>query len=166
MRLFSFFWAVKRILFVCLGNICRSPLAEELFRDKVKRAGLLDEFEIDSCGTESYHIGELADPRTREVGKENGINVQHHSRQIVPHDFQKYDILLAMDKLILEEMRQFAPLHQLMDKVFLMRQFDTKAPSTQRVPDPYMGSLKDFRDVYRILDRCTDGLLNYCMQKK
>ncbi len=166
MRLFCFFWIVKRILFVCLGNICRSPLAEELFREKVKRLGKLDEFEIDSCGTESYHVGEMADPRTREVATENGMNVQHHARQISAHDFQKYDLLLAMDKLILEEMRQFAPLHQLMDKVFLMRQFDTKGSTSQRVPDPYMGSIQDFREVYRILDRCTDGLLDYCLQMK
>lgn len=157
---------MKRVLFVCLGNICRSPLAEVLFREKVKNEGFIDEFEIDSCGTESYHIGELADPRTREIAIENGLAVQHYARQITANDFQKYDLLLAMDKLIVEEMRQFAPLHQLMDKVFLMRQFDTKGSSSQRVPDPYMGTLAEFRDVYRILDRCTDGLLDYCLQKK
>lgn len=129
------------------------------------KSGKLEEFEIDSCGTESYHIGELPDPRTRDVAAENGLNVFHYARQIVPHDFQKYDILIAMDKLIVEEMRQFAPLHQLMDKVFLMRQFDTKGPSSQRVPDPYMGTIQDFRDVYRILERCTEGLLDYCLQE-
>jgi protein-tyrosine phosphatase len=152
---------MKKVLFVCLGNICRSPLAEEIFKDKIKKLGLEDKFLIDSCGTETFHNGEMADYRSRQVAIENGIRLNTVARCIVPNDFQKFDIIIAMDRLIYEEMKPYCPLVQLMDKVHMMREFDPTGKTTQRVPDPYYGTIEDFRKVYKMLDRCADGLVQY-----
>ena len=87
-----------RVLFVCLGNICRSPLAEGIFRYKIKKKGLSGHFEVDSCGTSNYHIGDQPDHRTSENALNHGIRLSHQARQLFFEDLKKFDYLLAMDR--------------------------------------------------------------------
>jgi protein-tyrosine-phosphatase len=89
-----------KVLFVCLGNICRSPLAEAIFKDKLKKKGLERFFEVDSCGTSNYHIGDQPDSRTIANARKNGIAIDHCGRQFTANDFGDFDYILAMDKRI------------------------------------------------------------------
>ena len=124
-----------KILFVCTGNICRSPTAEVVFRDLVAKKGLSDQFEIDSCGTHGYHIGEGADPRSCRFAKTRGYDLSAHvARQITSEDFVKYDWILVMDKMNL-------------------RAFSEQSEQTI-VPDPYYGNDKAF---LKVIDYCEDA---------
>jgi protein-tyrosine phosphatase len=152
-----------RVLFVCLGNICRSPLAEGLFKKHVEIAGLSDRIEIDSCGTSRYHIGDLPDERTRRNAIENGLRLTHRARQLVNEDFNQFDFIVAMDQSNLDNIRKLsgASAHQ---EIYLMRDFDTKKGSIN-VPDPYFGGSEGFQEVYEILDRSTKSFLRFVQSK-
>ena len=112
----------QRILFVCLGNICRSPMAEEIFRQKVFARGLGDEFEIDSAGTYSGHAGELADPRMREAAHCRGYCLTHRSRPLRVDDFSNFDRIIVMDDSNYERVCRIAPTREDIDKVYRMRE--------------------------------------------
>src|SRR5687767_6596861 len=88
-----------KVLFVCLGNICRSPLAEGLFKHKIKEKGLEEFFEADSCGTANYHVDHLPDPRTLANAKKNGVSIEHRGRQLKSSDLEYYDFIFAMDSM-------------------------------------------------------------------
>jgi protein-tyrosine phosphatase len=146
-----------RILFVCSGNICRSPLAEAIFRKLADDAGLAERIEVDSAGTHSYHEGEPADPRTRRVGQRHGVRVASIAREVEERDFGRFDLIVAMDR---GHLRQLASrggaVHR--SKLRLMRDFDADASSPD-VPDPYYGGEAGFEEVYAILHAACRALL-------
>ena len=141
----------RKVLFVCLGNICRSPLAEAVFNDQIAKAGLETQFEADSCGTANYHVGDPPDPRTIRTAHKNGIPIQHVGRQLARQDFERFDHILVMDASNYQNTIQRAP-EELHHKVELMRHYDPDGPGRD-VPDPYYGDERDFQQVLEILDR-------------
>lgn len=153
-----------KVLFVCLGNICRSPLAEALFKDKVAKQGLHQHFEADSCGTSDYHIGEAPDERTLLNALQNGIDISHRGRQLTEEDLENFDYIFAMDQSNYHNILRLpnAALHR--SKISLMRSFDPLGKN-QDVPDPYFGGARGFQEVYEILNRSTQSLLEH-LQKK
>ncbi len=142
-----------KILFVCTGNICRSPTAEVVFRDLVAKKGLSDQFEIDSCGTHGYHIGEGADPRSCRFAKIRGYDLSAHvARQITSEDFVKYDWILVMDKMNLRALEEIVP-DVYRNKIELFMRFSEQSEQTI-VPDPYYGNDKAFS---KVIDYCEDA---------
>ncbi len=143
-----------RVLFVCLGNICRSPLAHALLRHKVRQRGVAEAFEVDSAGTAAYHVGEPPDPRTQDVLRRHGVPVVGAARQVQAADFRAFDHVLAMDRANLRVLQQQArPAER--DRIQLVL-----APTTGgEVPDPYYGGADGFDTVYRLLDEALDAWL-------
>lgn len=147
-----------RILFVCLGNICRSPLAEGVFRHVVREAGLSDRFEIDSAGTGSWHVGEPPDPRTGRTAQRHGVILDGEARQFAVEDLEHYDLVLAMDRDNLHDILYLDPSGESSSHVRLFREFDPE-PDDVQVPDPYYGGPDGFDTVYRIVERTSRALL-------
>ena len=148
-----------KVLFVCLGNICRSPMGEGLLIHLVKEEGLSDKISVDSAGTSGWHIGEPADRRMRQTAESHGIHLPSKSRQIRLSDFQEFDYILAMDSSNLRDLQDLY--HQVKKpkaQIFKMRYFDPQAPDSD-VPDPYYGGDLGFEEVYEMLDRATRGLM-------
>jgi len=152
-----------RILFVCLGNICRSPTAEAVMRSLVTEAGLADEIEVESAGTGNWHAGEPPDPRATETAAERGVELVGSARQIDAADFENFDLLIAMDRANHAELLRMAPNADARDRVGLLREFDPEAPDADPapgVPDPYFGGGDGFAEVIEIVDRCCASLLD------
>ena len=148
-----------KVLFVCLGNICRSPLAEALFKHKVKSRGLDQNIEADSCGTSNYNIGDSPDPRTLAHAGRNGIVIDHCGRQLTEDDLNDFDFILAMDQSNYKNILRLAASNRFAQKVKLMRDFDPKGKG--EVPDPFFGGEKVFQEVFDILDRSLDVFLHH-----
>ena len=141
-----------KVLFVCLGNICRSPLAEGIFKQKIKQEKL-DRFIIaDSCGTSNYHIGSQPDPRTVANALKNGVQLDHCGRQLCDDDLEGFDYILAMDKSNYNNILRLPNSNLFAGKVMLMREFDPMDKGGE-VPDPYHGGEQGFQNVFEILDR-------------
>lgn len=153
-----------KVLFVCLGNICRSPLAEGIMKSRIKALNLEKEIEVDSCGTSKYHIGEQPDARTVANAKSNGLHLDHQARQFLKEDFRKFDYILAMDSANLNCIQRIDQTEEFKDKTMLMRFFDTKDKNAD-VPDPYFGGEDGFQQVYEILDRSVNEFLNWLIKK-
>ena len=152
----------RRILFVCLGNICRSPMAEGIFKQVVKNRNLIQNFELDSAGTASYHIGSNPDIRAEEVCKEKGVILSHKARQFISKDFEMYDYVVAMDKSNYNHLRKM----HLGNQLLLMRDFDDLVQEGSKdVPDPYYGGIEGFEEVYNILLRSSHKLLDFIIQE-
>lgn len=148
-----------RIHFVCLGNICRSPLAEGVFREKVREKGLEDAFEIESSGTGDWHVGSKADQRMRQTAKRHGLSIEdHRASQFKASDLEAYDHIFVMDKSNLNDVLYLDDdTHS--GKVRLFRELDPE-PGNYQVPDPYHDGREGFERVYNIVDRSTEQLLD------
>ena len=149
-----------RIQFVCLGNICRSPLAKTVFRDKVESAGLEEHFEIASSGTGRWHIGDTADDRMCETAQRNDLSLEdHRASQFEAEDLARYDHIFVMDKSNLNDVLHLDEDDEYGGKVRLFREFDPE-PDDYQVPDPYHGGRKGFERVYDIVERTSDMILH------
>jgi protein-tyrosine phosphatase len=147
-----------RLLFVCSGNICRSPLAEAIFKSQAKESGLAAKFDVDSAGTHGYHEGEAADPRTRKVGRKHGIDVDSIARAVRDDDFDRFDLILAMDRGHLSELKSRAGAGR-RAQIRPMLEFHPAAKS-QDVADPYYGGEAGFDAMYETLVPACRGLLD------
>jgi protein-tyrosine phosphatase len=151
-----------RILFVCMGNICRSPTAEGVMRHLVREAGLEDEIVIDSAGTGGWHVGDPPDRRATETAAQRGIVLEGAARQLTVDDFEDFDLLLAADRDNLEGIRAIAPDEEAAAKARLLREFDPAsagAPDLD-VPDPYYGGPQGFETVLDQVEAACRGLLD------
>ncbi|MEM0938897.1 MAG: low molecular weight protein-tyrosine-phosphatase [Bacteroidota bacterium] len=153
---------MKKILFVCLGNICRSPMAEAIFNHQVKKKGLMNYFLADSAGTANYHIGEDPDPRTIETVEKHHIAINHKGQQFEKMHAKAYDYLVAMDSSNRANMK--IRLGNENKHIYLLREFDPKGYGD--VPDPWYGGLKGFDEVYHILDRSIKEFMEFLQKKK
>jgi len=152
-----------RILFVCLGNICRSPTAEGVFRHKLHqngyRDGYLENIFVDSAGTGDWHVGQKPDQRSRETALKYGVDLDDlRARQITRQDFSDFDYLVAMDRENIRNMKALSPPDQ-HHKIALLMDYTKDCPGISEVPDPYCGGMDGFDRVYEIIERGCDGFL-------
>jgi len=158
-----------RVLFVCLGNICRSPVAEGVFQNLITKNGLENVISCDSAGTAAYHVGSLPDKRMRKTALERGITLTHTARQLSDDDFAGFDYIMAMDESNFSNIREqsfrangyYLP----DDKVYLYRLFDPERKDSVIVPDPYYDGDSAFTDVYNIVKRSGEKFLEYLIEK-
>jgi protein-tyrosine phosphatase len=153
---------MHRVLFICMGNICRSPTAEGVMRRLVRDEGLEHQFEIDSAGTGSWHAGDSPDRRATAAAATRGITLEGAARQVRPRDFEHFDLLLAMDRENLRELRTFSPDGDVAGKARLLREFDpasSGAPDLD-VPDPYYGGPDGFETALDQVEAACKGLLD------
>ena len=155
-----------RLLFVCLGNIVRSPLAENMFRRLAETAGVFDAYEVDSAGTGGWHVGESPDSRMRRVAAQRGLVYDGAARQFSPHDFARFDWIIAMDQDNRANLRALVRTQVDREKIRLMREFDPLGGPNAEVPDPYYGGIRGFEEVYDIVERACKGLLETLEQEK
>ena len=146
------------VLFVCLGNICRSPLAEGIFAALAKERGLEGEFHVDSAGTAAYHSGEPADSRSAAVAAAHGVRLTGVARQVTPRDFERFDVIVAMDRSNRRSLERLRRRGGPAD-IVMMRDYDPGARDPD-VPDPYYGGPAGFERVFRILERACNSLLD------
>ncbi len=145
------------VLFVCLGNICRSPLAEGVFRHLVRERGLEDAYRVDSAGTGAWHAGEGPDPRSVDVAQRNGVRLEGRARQVTPADFRDFDVVVAMDRENLRSLESLVGDEGA--RIHLLRDFDPE-PGDGEVPDPYYGGPGGFDRVYAMVRRSCEALLD------
>jgi protein-tyrosine phosphatase len=152
-----------KILFVCLGNICRSPTAEGVMRKLVAEAGLQHSIELDSAGTGAWHVGEPADTRARDAARARGVELDSLARQVRDQDFERFDLILAMDGSNQHALRRLAPDEQAHAKVRLLREFDPASANRHDldVPDPYYDSQRGFEIVLDQVQAACEGLLEH-----
>ena len=149
-----------RVLFVCLGNICRSPLAEGVFRSLVRTRELESSYLVDSAGTGAWHAGESPDQRSVEVARRNGVVLTGRARQVEAHDFEDFDYVIAMDRQNLLELRTLGRSQQGEVHLHLLRDFDPE-PGDGQVPDPYYGGPDGFELMYMMLNRACEAFLDH-----
>jgi protein-tyrosine phosphatase len=151
-----------RVLFVCLGNICRSPTAEGVMRSLVREAGLQKRVEVDSAGTGGWHVGESPDARATEAAGRRGIVLEGAARKVRPRDFEEFDLILAMDASNLRDLQRLAPDEQARAKVRLLREWGragSQSDGDLDVPDPYYGGPGGFDRVLDLVQASCVSLL-------
>lgn len=153
-----------KLLMVCLGNICRSPIAEGLMKAKLKNAGL--DYMVDSAGILSSHAGETPDHRAVEAGKNHGVDISTQvARKFSKSDFEKFDFIFAMDESVYEDVISLAKTEDQKNKVNVFLDF-ADWHETSNVPDPYYGTQSDFEDVYQLIDVASDKIVEKFMKGK
>jgi protein-tyrosine phosphatase len=151
---------VTKVCFVCLGNIVRSPLAENLFRHLVTGSGLSHKYQADSAGTSAWHVGEKPDSRMRRVAASHGFEYSGRARQFQTEDFDRFDLIIAMDTSNRVKLLDLAKTPGHRTKIYQMREFDPQGGPEMAVPDPYYGGIDGFEEVYQIVERSCQGLLD------
>lgn len=149
----------ESVLFVCLGNICRSPAAEAIFRNLVEAGGSAASISVDSAGTYAGHAGELPDPRMRRAAAERGIVLTHRARRVCEEDFERFDRIVVMDDSNYERVSRLAPDRRAQSRIYRFVEFCTGHPEWSYVPDPYYEGRDGFELVLDILEDGCRGLL-------
>lgn len=151
----------QKILFVCLGNICRSPLAEAIFKKQIQARGLAEKYEADSCGTSNYHIGEKPDARTIRNARHHEVEIDHLGRQLSIQDFAEFDLILTMDRSNHQNTLDLAAkASHKKAEIKMIRTFDPESLGVQDVPDPWYGNEQGFEEVFQMLWRTCEELIN------
>ena len=155
--------SLRRILFVCSGNICRSPLAEAVLRHKLAQRGLEERFALDSAGTVSDHLGQQSDPRMRRTAAAHGVTVDHRARRVVLADFDAFDLIIGMDDWHISTLESMKDGRDV--EVRKMREFDPEVTedadvwTAPDVPDPWYGGMRGFEEVFEMIDRSCEVLV-------
>lgn len=153
-----------KILFVCLGNICRSPAAEGILRSMVERRGLSDRIGVDSAGTYSGHAGDLPDERMRRAASRRGYPLTHRARPIREADFDAFDRIVVMDDMNYETVHRLAPSREAAQKIFRMTEFCRRFPDRTYVPDPYYEGREGFELVLDMLEDGCEGIVDALLE--
>lgn len=148
----------KRILFVCLGNICRSPAANGVMQRIISEAGKENEWQIDSAGIGSWHVGELPDERMRKAGERRGYVFDHRARQVCKDDFSRFDYIIGMDGENECDLRRLAPSREAARKIMSMETILAEHPTHNIVPDPFYGTTSDFELALDLIEYACDSL--------
>ena len=155
-----------RVLFVCLGNICRSPAADGIMHDIVKREDEADRWIIDSAGTGGYHVGDLPDRRMRLHARQRGLDLNHRCRQVSESDFDDFDIVIGMDASNISNLRRIAPSPQAEAKIVPMSAFFAPSERYDHVPDPYYEGSEGFELVLDLLENACNRLFDDIEREK
>lgn len=153
-----------KILFVCLGNICRSSSAEGVMKHLLEESGLGNEFVVDSAGISSYHQGELPDSRMRAHAIRRGYELTHRSRSVRTEDFYNFDLIIGMDDRNIDDLKDRAPSPEEWKKIHLMTEYCTRFTHADHVPDPYYGGAEGVEYVLDLLEDACAGLLERISQ--
>lgn len=148
---------------MCLGNICRSPMAEGVFLKILEREGTQNEFEVDSAGISACHQGELPNSRMRQHASARGYNLTHHSRPVLPVDFDRFDYIIGMDDQNIKGLRKIATTSENIGKIYRMTDFCQRMSNTE-VPDPYYGGDAGFEYVIDLLEDSCEGFYKFCKE--
>ncbi|QEP45164.1 low molecular weight phosphotyrosine protein phosphatase [Ectothiorhodospiraceae bacterium BW-2] len=152
------------ILFVCMGNICRSPLAHAIFEEEVRQRGWQERVAVDSCGTHAYHIGNRPDPRSCEIAARHGLTLDNQrARQVMLGDFERFDYIVAMDNDNYHHLLQLAP-ESMRQRVHRLLDFVTDSP-IREVPDPYYGGADGFNNVYQLVTAGATALADHLAER-
>lgn len=151
---------------VCLGNICRSPMAEGVFRHILAEEGLDGRIRVDSAGTGNWHVGESPDLRSVRTAAGRGVTLSGTARQVRPEDFRDFDYVVAMDGANLEDLEGFRSRVGGPAALYLLREFDPEGGPGAEVPDPYYGGPRGFEDVFDMVERSCRGLLAHILQEQ
>ncbi len=148
-----------KICFVCQGNIIRSPLAENVFKQLTSEKGIEDNYQVSSAGTSAYHVGEEPDSRMRQIAREKGLIYSGRAKQFRQNDFGHFDLIVAMDKANRRALQGWAATTDQARKIHLMREYDPQGGEDLDVPDPYYGGIEGFNTTFEIVYRACVGLL-------
>ena len=151
------------VMFVCLGNICRSPLAEAIFKEKLAQNNLTTLFEIESSGTANYHVGEEPDRRTIAIARKYNVPLEHLAQQLKKHHFEYFKYIIVMDESNKSNALDIAS-ENADYEIFMMRDFDS-IETGSAVIDPWFGEMEGFDECYKTLERSCNGLLHFLVEK-
>jgi protein-tyrosine phosphatase len=152
--------APVKLLFVCLGNICRSPAAEGVMQHMIESQGLGGRISCDSAGTYGGHSGEPADPRMRRAAAARGYNLTSIARQLRTDDFDRFDMIIVMDDANYERVHRLAPTHEAAKKIYRMTEFCRTHTDATHIPDPYFEGIEGFEKVLDLLEDACSGLMS------
>ena len=154
------------VLFVCLGNICRSPAAQAVMQRLVDKRGLSDRFHIDSAGIGGWHVGDLPDKRMRVHARPRGYELTHRARKVTASDFDEFDLIVGMDAGNIDDLNSLAATIEQQDKVVMMGDYIRRYPNYDHVPDPYYEGSEGFELVLDLLEDACDNLLDQIIKQK
>lgn len=154
---------IRSFLFVCLGNICRSPAGEGILLNLAKNRGCLEQLHVESCGTGDWHLGRLPDARMSRAAKKRGLSLTSRAQQFKQSFFDRFDYILAADQSVLEDLKLLSRAQEDRDKIFLMSRFSQKYRD-QDIPDPYYGGESGFEHVLDMLEDSCEGILDHVFE--